>query len=284
MPDETQVSQIFKKIDSAAIVELVAVIALAGLLIIAVQRVLPWIGNRLQGKKRLNLLATVPLIRLVIILGTLAMVMPLLIKPSIQNMVALLGTVGLALGFALKDYASSLIAGIVAIGERNYRNGDWVQVGNIYGEVRHVGMRTIEVVTPDDNRVLIPHALLWNQSVSNANNGEARLQCVADFYLHPRHDSTKVQQVLEDVVLTSPYLYFDEPIGVAVKEEPWGTHYRLRAYPVDSSQQFRFISDLTVRGKAVLTGLGAELTVTPPCLIEDLDRDRGSAFNAAGAL
>ncbi len=263
MPDETQVSQIFKKIDSAAIVELVAVIALAGLLIIAVQRVLPWIGNRLQGKKRLNLLATVPLIRLVIILGTLAMVMPLLIKPSIQNMVALLGTVGLALGFALKDYASSLIAGIVAIGERNYRNGDWVQVGNIYGEVRHVGMRTIEVVTPDDNRVLIPHALLWNQSVSNANNGEARLQCVADFYLHPRHDSTKVQQVLEDVVLTSPYLYFDEPIGVAVKEEPWGTHYRLRAYPVDSSQQFRFISDLTVRGKAVLTGLGAELTVTP---------------------
>lgn len=255
MPDETQVSQIFKKIDSAAIVELVAVIALAGLLIIAVQRVLPWIGNRLQGKKRLNLLATVPLIRLVIILGTLAMVMPLLIKPSIQNMVALLGTVGLALGFALKDYASSLIAGIVAIGERNYRNGDWVQVGNIYGEVRHVGMRTIEVVTPDDNRVLIPHALLWNQSVSNANNGEARLQCVADFYLHPRHDSTKVQQVLEDVVLTSPYLYFDEPIGVAVKEEPWGTHYRLRAYPVDSSQQFRFISDLTVRGKAVLTGL-----------------------------
>jgi len=263
MPDETQVSQIFKKFDSAAIVELVAVIALAGLLIIAVQRVLPWIGNRLQGKKRLNLLATVPLIRLVIILGTLAMVMPLLIKPSIQNMVALLGTVGLALGFALKDYASSLIAGIVAIGERNYRNGDWVQVGNIYGEVRHVGMRTIEVVTPDDNRVLIPHALLWNQSVSNANNGEARLQCVADFYLHPRHDSTKVQQVLEDVVLTSPYLYFDEPIGVAVKEEPWGTHYRLRAYPVDSSQQFRFISDLTVRGKAVLTGLGAELTVTP---------------------
>lgn len=137
MPDETQVSQIFKKIDSAAIVELVAVMALAGLLIIAVQRVLPWIGNRLQGKKRLNLLATVPLIRLVIILGTLAMVMPLLIKPSIQNMVALLGTVGLALGFALKDYASSLIAGIVAIGERNYRNGDWVQVGNIYGEVRH---------------------------------------------------------------------------------------------------------------------------------------------------
>lgn len=263
MPDETQVSQIFKKIDSAVIVELVAFIALAGLLIIAVQRVLPWIGNRLQGKKRLNLLATVPFIRLVIILGTLAMVVPLLIKPSIQNMVALLGTVGLALGFALKDYASSLIAGIVAIGERNYRNGDWVQVGNIYGEVRHVGMRTIEVVTPDDNRVLIPHALLWNHSVSNANNGEARLQCVADFYLHPRHDSTKVQQALEDVVLTSPYLYFDEPIGVAVKEEPWGTHYRLRAYPVDSSQQFRFISDLTVRGKAVLTGLGAELTVTP---------------------
>jgi len=178
-------------------------------------------------------------------------------------MVALFGTVGLALGFALKDYASSLIAGIVAIAEKPYRNGDWVKVGDVYGEVCHVGMRTIKVVTADDDKVSIPHASLWNNPIANANDGSPRLQCVADFYLHPQHDAKEARQTLYDVALTSPYIHFDDPIAVIVQEKPWGTHYRLRAYPVDASQQFRFVSDLTVRGKAALINLGINFVVTP---------------------
>lgn len=263
MPDERQVAQIFKAIDSIKGLELLLIVVVAALLIVGIQRVLPWIGNKLQGKKRLTLIAVIPFIRLLIILTAFVFIVPQLIEPSLQNMVALLGTVGLALGFALKDYASSLIAGIVAIGERNYRNGDWVRVGNIYGEVRHVGMRTVELVTPDDDRVLIPHSLLWSQAVSNANNGDARLQCSADFFLHPQHDGRQVRALLEDIALTSPYLYFDDPIAITVTEKPWGTHYRLKAYPVDAAQQFRFISDLTVRGKAMLNALGVQFASAP---------------------
>ncbi|NLF73429.1 MAG: mechanosensitive ion channel [Candidatus Anammoximicrobium sp.] len=263
MAPETQVTQIFKRLDSAAALELVAIVAGATLMIIVVQRLMRWIGNRLQGSKRLTLLALVPLIRLVIILAAAAVIVPLLIEPSLQNMVALLSIVGVALGFALKDYASSLIAGIVAIGERDYRNGDWVKLEDVYGEVRHVGLRTLEVVTPDDDRVLIPHALLWSQAVSNSNNGDARLQCTADFFVHPQHDSHAARQALEDVALTSPYLYFDKPVAVVVNEKPWGTHYRLKAYPVDASQQFRFLTDLTVRGKTALSELGVPFAVAP---------------------
>lgn len=263
MSSENSVTHIFKNIDGEGMLELAAMIAMAAVLIFVVQRSIPWIGNRLGGKKRLNLLATVPFIRLFIILTTCVMIIPLLIEPSIQNMVALLGTVGLALGFALKDYASSLIAGIVAISEQNYRNGDWVRVGDVYGEVRNVGLRTIEMVTPDDDKVLIPHSLLWNQAVFNANDGAARLQCAADFYLHPEHDCQKVRQALEDVALTSPYLYIHTPIAVIVREKPWGTHYRLKAYPVDAAQQFRFITDLTIRGKSVLADLGFQIAGVP---------------------
>jgi len=46
----------------------------------------------------------------VLIVIALALILPILIEPSIQNMVALLGAAGLAIGFALKDYVSSLIA------------------------------------------------------------------------------------------------------------------------------------------------------------------------------
>lgn len=57
--------------------------------------------------------------------------------------------------------------------------------------------------------------------------------------------------------------YLGKPVNVIVQEKPCGTHYRLKAYPVDCSQQFHFLSDLTVRGKRVLRDLGVEFAVAP---------------------
>jgi transposase len=49
-----------------------------------------------------------------------------------------------------------------------------------------------------------------------------------------------------------------QPIVVVAQEKSYGTHYRLRAYPNDPRDQFLFITDLTVRGKAALMDLGVE--------------------------
>jgi small conductance mechanosensitive channel len=187
----------------------------------------------------------------------------LVIESSLQNMVALFSIVGLAVGFALKDYTSSLVAGVVAVGEMPYRNGDWIEVNGVYGEVQHVGMRTVSIVTPDDTMVSIPHLKIWTELILNANNGESSLQCVTDFYLHPHHDAAQVRQVLQDVALTSPYRQINKPVAVIVQEKPWGTQYRVRAYPVDSRQQFRFITDLTIRGKAALSRLEVSFSTLP---------------------
>lgn len=256
-------AQIFKPLDGSALLQLVLIVAATVLFIVVEQRLLPRIARRLHGLVRLRLLALVPLIRLFAIVAALFWALPLVIEPSLQNMVALLGTVGLALGFALKDYASSLIAGFVVMGEKNYRNGDWIRIGDVYGEVRHVGLRTVEVVTRDDDRVLIPHSRIWHNPVFNANNGAPRLQCQADFHLHPDHDAAPVRQVLEDVALTSVYLHVEGGVSVSVRENPWGTRYRIRVYPVDGAQQFRIVSDLTVRGKAALRDLGVTFVVVP---------------------
>jgi hypothetical protein len=56
---------------------------------------------------------------------------------------------------------SSLIAGVVAIVERPYRPGDWVKIDGDYGEVRSVGMRSIELRTAADNIVYVPHEKIW---------------------------------------------------------------------------------------------------------------------------
>jgi hypothetical protein len=72
-----------------------------------------------------------------------------------------------------------------------------------------------------------------------------------------------VRAALHDVALTSPYVAFDRPIAVVAQERPWGTRYRLRAYPIDARQQFRFATDLTLRGKAELIRLGVPFAILP---------------------
>ena len=111
-------------ISRASIVRILLVVAVASALVFGSQRLLPWLASKLSGRRRLFILATVPALRLVIISSATLLIFARVIEPSIENVIALLGAAGLALGFAFKDYVSSLIAGVVAVYEAPYRPGD----------------------------------------------------------------------------------------------------------------------------------------------------------------
>jgi small conductance mechanosensitive channel len=134
----------------------------------------------------------------------------------------------------------------------------------------------LRLVTPDDTVVTIPNSKVWETNIFNANDGRRDLMCVADFFLEPRHNATQVRQKLFDVAMTSPYLNLERPIQVIVAEKPWGTHYQVKAYPVDSRDQFQFISDLTIRSKAVLGESNIQAAVSCPALVmEQFQQQRG---------
>ena len=255
--------EILRPIDEWTVLR-IFLILLATMLIIAVaQRLLPWLADRLPSHQRPYLLATVPVTRLLAIVAAIVLIVPLLIEPTLENVIAIVGALSIMLGFALKDYASSLAAGIVVLYEMPYRPGDWIAIDGEYGEVKRIGMRAVVIVTPYGNTVTIPHLKLWDRAIHNANDSGPFLMCIADFYLHPRHDGARVQQILRDVALTSAYLQATQPILVFAHEQPWATHFQLKAYPVDPRDQFLFITDLTVRGKAALQDAGIELAVAP---------------------
>lgn len=258
MDNTPEITRLFNPLDRAAFLELALIVLAAAAIIVATRYTLPWLANRLHGRLRYHVLSAVLPIRLAAIIVALALALPIVIEPSLSNMLTLLGAAGLAIGFALKDYVSSLIAGVVAAFEQPYRPGDWVEIDGHYGEVVHVGMRTVALVTADDDYVTVPHLKLWSSSVRNANNGSALLQCAATFRVHPDHDAARVRATLEDVAMTSAYLCFDKPVVVVSREETWGTRYLLRAYPIDPRQQFRFVADLTARGREALAHVGAQ--------------------------
>lgn len=228
-----------------------------------IRKAIPFLAERAPSRLRLYLLRIVPILRMIIILSAILWITPLIFNITLQNFLVIAGAASVAIGFAFKDYVSSLIAGVVAIFERPYGPGDWVEINGDYGEVINLGMRAIRLRTAADDIITVPHDAIWSQNISNSNTGSQTLMCVADFYLDPNHDAANVRRQLVDVALTSAYLDFRRPVLVVLKETEFATKYSVKAYPFDLRDQFKFVSDLTDRGKDAGRDAGARPVSMP---------------------
>ena len=255
--DADRVDKLLNDLEYSGLLEIGLVLLGAALAVWLIRRAVPWVAELVPTRFRLYVLGTVPIARLVLMLGAIVWIVPILFNVTLQNFLLIAGAVSVAIGFAFKDYVSSLIAGVVALFESPYRAGDWVKVGDDFGEVRHVGMRSIRLVTPDDDTITVPHSRLWTENVSTSNDGENTLMCVAEFHVAGAHDGAALRSALQDVALTSAYLEYARPVAVIVNQEVSGTRYQVKAYPFDMRDQFLFVSDLTVRGKEAIRELGA---------------------------
>jgi small conductance mechanosensitive channel len=259
-----EAEQILRDLENINFLGILLTLLIAWALVAAVERVFPWLAERLPGRFRFYLLPVAPVLRILILVIAGVRVVGYLIQPTVQNVFAITGAFAVAIGFAFKDYVSSIIAGIVALYEQPYRPGDWVKIDDDYGEVKTVGLRAVQIITPDDDLVTIPHSKIWDNNIVNANNGKQTHQCVTEFFLHPTHDAGQARAALHDVAITSPYINLNQPIVVVAFEKPWATRYVVRAYPVDGRMQFQFITDITMRGKTALHELGIRPVSLPP--------------------
>lgn len=264
MEDRAQrVSNLFNEITGWVISEILLSIFLVWLFIKITQKVLPWLSELLPAKLRHLTLNSVPILRVVALLFLVIWVVPLIFNITLQNFVFIAGALSVAAGFAVKDLASSVIAGFVALFEKPYRMGDWVKIGDDYGEVVTIGMRAVQIRTPDDNVVTISHDRIWTDNVSNANDGFGTLMCVATFYVTRNQKVGQVASLLKTVARTSPYLNLDRDVIVVMENTPFCMVYKLKAYPFEPRNQFAFVTDMTERGNTALLEAGIQAATVP---------------------
>ncbi len=227
-------------------------IGVAAALLAGVEWLLNWLAEQTPRRFRLIIKQSLPFWKAVILFSVGGYVLNLFVNLSPNNILALTGTVAVALGFAFKDYVSSVIAGILALFESPYRVGDRVEIGGHYGEVVRYGLRGIKLQTPDDNIVTVPHNLLWSEAVINANDGALEAQVAVDFFFGHGVNVATVRRLLLHAAYTSPYTQLKMPISVGINVKPWGTTFKLRCYPMDARDEFRYRTDLIMRVKLAL--------------------------------
>jgi len=83
------------------------------------------------------------------------------------SLVALLGAAGLAIGLALQGTLSNLAAGVMLLGFRPFKIGDYVEVGGHSGSVKAITLFTTEIATSDNVQITIPNGDIWASSIRN---------------------------------------------------------------------------------------------------------------------
>ncbi len=79
----------------------------------------------------------------------------------------LAGAFGVGVGFGLQNVVSNFVSGLILLYERPIQVGDLVQVGDVFGEVRRIGIRSSTIRTLQGAEVIVPNASLIADQVTN---------------------------------------------------------------------------------------------------------------------
>jgi len=71
------------------------------------------------------------------------------------------------LGFGLQNVAHNFVSGLILLIEQPIRPGDFVQVGETFGEVEDIGLRATRVITRDQVAIFVPNSELATTQVVN---------------------------------------------------------------------------------------------------------------------
>lgn len=195
--------------------------------------------------------AAEPILR--IILWFVAMLVSFrLLAPTHETFLAAIGSAAIAIGLGAQDLIKNLIGGLVILGDRPYQLGDLVQIGDAYGEIDHIGLRSTKLTTFGDTRVTIPNADILTKEVFDSNSGVPHCQAEIFMYLPIDTDPDEALRIGSEAAYTCPYLYSGKPVVTLVEDKFDQRPYlqlHIKAYVCDHRLLQRLKSDITVRAK-----------------------------------
>jgi small-conductance mechanosensitive channel len=86
---------------------------------------------------------------------------------DLNRMTLLTGAFGVGVGFGLQSIVNNFVSGIILLVERPIQVGDAIQMADLDGEVRRIGIRSTTVHTWRGAEVIVPNATLISGNLTN---------------------------------------------------------------------------------------------------------------------
>ena len=188
-------------------------------------------------------------------------------RMSNELLLALGGTIAVTVGFALKDLAASIIASLTILIDKPFQVGDRVTFGGYYGEIASIGLRSVRLITLDDNVVTIPNNKFLTEIAATGNAGALDMLIQMDFFIGADQSIGDAKLIVEDAIASTQYAYLKKPHTVLVNqiihENYFAIRLRAKVYVLDVRYEKALETDVTER---VLKGF-RQRGITPPAIL-----------------
>ncbi len=175
---------------------------------------LVWLKSNLGNSQHSSLHSALGLISFAtrLVIWSLAFVVLLSnLGVDVTALVAGLGIGGVAVAFALQNILSDLFASLSIVLDRPFEVGDFIIVGDVQGNVEHIGVKTTKIRSLSGEQILLANSDLLGSRIRNFKRMRERRVVfnVGIVYETPREKVAQVPTWIKDIILTDPLARYD---------------------------------------------------------------------------
>jgi small-conductance mechanosensitive channel len=172
-----------------------------------------------------------------------------------SRMAVLVGALGVGVGFGLQAIVNNFVSGLILLFERPIQIGDTVQIGDVTGDVKRIGIRSSTVRTWAGAEVIVPNSSLISERVTNWTLSDRSRRFELQLGVAYGTSPAEMLVLLTEVARKhTEILAYPEPIALFLGFGDSALNFELRAWVHDGNRVAIVKSEITV---ALLDALAA---------------------------
>lgn len=180
---------------------IISLAVLTFLLIYITAKLKKWIVYKLLEHSKIDIgvrIAVGTIVRyIILIIGFVVLLQTVGIDLSAITILA--GALGVGIGFGLQNITNNFVSGIIILFERPIKVGDRIEVGDVYGDVVNISMRSTTVVTNDNIAIIVPNSDFISTKVINWSYTDRNIRFKIPVGVSYNEDPVKIKNLLLEV-------------------------------------------------------------------------------------
>jgi len=150
---------------------------------------------------------------------------------NLTKLTVLTGAFGVGIGFGLQSVVNNFVSGLILLFEQPIHVGDTVEVGDLLGKVRRIGIRASTVHTRQGSDIIVPNSQLVTEKVTNWTLSDQLRRIDLPVGVNYSAAPKEVIRILEKVALVNAHILKDPaPQGLFMGFGDSSINFELRAW------------------------------------------------------
>ena len=128
---------------------------------------------------------------------------------NLSSLAFMAGALGIGIGFGLQNVVNNFVSGIILLFDPSIQVGDMVQIGDDWGTVNRINIRTTIIQTFDNASLIIPNSEMISNKVTNWSFKDPKVRRQVDVGVAYGSDVQLVHKILLQIVNDMPEIMND---------------------------------------------------------------------------